>query len=254
MTHFSLHSFGWETVAVQLMNDFPRWKPDELRLVARRTDIPPNKLEGLYLKSWRMIRESALDRQKHQGIRSTDSGFIHEIEGQAWDQAKNANPFSGSRPPPFNEPPKHQYGFDERAAEKMYRDFFAGDPEFERMFRGHPFGGTASTGTGGLGGTGGAAEKPKSGPTTMEEMLRKAAGHGPWPGFDTRKPWGGAPAYLHMHFEVLQMMYPISMDDAKKQFRKRAMETHPDRNPTKTDEFKKVMSAWDLVKEFLERQ
>jgi len=263
MEHFSLHSFGWETVAIQLMNDFPRWKPDELRLVARRTDIAPNKLESLYLKSWRKIREPRLEEQKHHNVRrmNHESGFIQEIEGQAWEYGKNANPFSGAKPPPFRYevPPRHNYDFQGKSMEDIYSQMFGGDVErqkaFEDMLREdmNAWSGT-KTDKRTEQRTEPRQEPPKqSGASQMEDMMRRAAGQHARTGFDTKKPWQAAPAYLHMHFEILTMSYPITMDDAKKQFRKRAMETHPDRNPGKEEEFKKVATAWERIEEFLKR-
>ena len=62
----------------------------------------------------------------------------------------------------------------------------------------------------------------------------------------------GAPGYLQHHLKVLQIdVWPISMDDAKKRYRVRAMATHPDRTGGQDEEFKAVQAAWDEVEKAL---
>ncbi len=257
--HFGAHGFGYETVVVQLMNDFPRWLPDEMRLVASRTEVILQRIEALYLRSYRVIREVRLDEQKHSPLKhhqNSKPGFIKEIEGQAWDSAKNANPFGGARNSTGTSSSGDPNDYDEWV--QMYSQHFQGSLDadtLERLRRMH------------ANRRGSAEPNPRHqteedrrkqadyNASSIDEMLRRMRGNsqGTKKTFDTKRPWQAAPAYLHFHFEVMEMPYPISIDEAKKKYRELAMKTHPDRNGGNDEAFKKILTSWERIKEFLEK-
>jgi hypothetical protein len=203
-----VNGFNVSNLALQMMNEFPKWSESELELVSRESGFPIKQLLKMYHGLYRVVRERRIDEQKvTRNGRNHGVSFIQEVVGQSYEPPKNKSPFGQS------------YG--------QWGD---------------------STGT--------------SGPSPVEEMLRQygarfrpdsAAGKS----FDTRRPWSAAPALLHAHFEKLDMAFPISYTDAKKQYHKRAMETHPDKNQEKKTaaaDFQAVKNAWDRIRPFIEAQ
>lgn len=257
LQHFSAHLLGWEGVAVQMMNDYPRWLPDELRLVAKRTDIVPQKLENFYLKSYRLFREKRIDEQKHspkEKVHGAD--FIKEIEGQAYERPKQ---------PKSDWVDATQYtqqkgtSEDELAAELNRMHSQMDRESLEKIFRArgafneNAFNTTGRSGGMGGGFGGGAKQTPPDQNKFMDDLLKRARETGARTSFETKKPWGSAPGYLHAYLETLEMKWPVSREDAKKQYRAMAMKTHPDRNGGNADAFKKVQSAWERVEEYFEK-
>lgn len=201
-----LSGLNISNIALQMMNEFPKWREPELQLVALESGFPVKQLLRMYHSLYRTVRERRIEEQKN--TRNHGPGFIQEVVGQAYEPPKNKTPYSSW---------------------------------YENM---------GSTGTG------------TAGPTPMEEMLKKMSkehGQGSVAGkaFDTRRPWSSAPAFLHTQFEKLNMAFPISYADAKKQYHKRAMETHPDKNQGKATaaaDFQAVKVAWDRIRPFIESQ
>ena len=199
-----LSGLNVSNIALQMMNEFPKWREPELQLVAAESGFPPKHLLKMYHSLYRTVRERRIDEQKN--TRNHGIGFIQEVVGQAYEPPKNSTPYPNW---------------------------------YESM-------GNTKT----------------SGPTPMEEMLKKMSkehGQGSVAGkaFDTRRPWSSAPAFLHAQFEKLDMVFPISYTDAKKQYHKRAMETHPDKNQGKATaaaDFQAVKIAWDRIRPFIESQ
>ena len=66
----------------------------------------------------------------------------------------------------------------------------------------------------------------------------------------------GATSAFYDPFMVLGIDRKVGYDEAKKAFRKRALETHPDRHggdKLKEEEFKKVYRAWQDVQLYCQR-
>lgn len=49
------------------------------------------------------------------------------------------------------------------------------------------------------------------------------------------------------YYEVLGVSTTATIEEIKKAYRKRAVETHPDSNPDKSEEFRKVQEAYDVL-------
>lgn len=203
-----VNGFNVSHLALQMMNEFPKWSESELELVSRESGFPAKQLLKMYHGMYRIVRERRIDEQKvTRNGRNHGVSFIQEVVGQSYEPPKNKNPYGQS----------FQWVDEARAG--------------------------------------------TSGPSPMEEMLKQYAQYGKFSTsgkpFDTRKPWSAAPALLHPHFEKLNIPFPIAYAEAKKQYHKRAMETHPDKNQEKKTaaaDFQAVKAAWDRIRLFIEAQ
>src|SRR5271170_5476517 len=87
LDHFSSCLMPKDGVAIQLMNDFPVWTPDELAFVSLHCGLANAALERMYLKSYRLFREERIQQYKlSRGRPTVVDGAIREIEGQAYER------------------------------------------------------------------------------------------------------------------------------------------------------------------------
>jgi hypothetical protein len=236
LDHFSSCLMPKDGVAVQLMNDFPVWTPDELAFVAMHCGIQNAILERMYLKSYRLFREVRLQEQKplHGRAKAVD-GAIREIEGQEWERPKKeqakqqmgGNHFGGVDIDTILEEMR-KAGLDNPGHGRSFDDFVR---EFQSSSR---RGGKTS------------AQSQKEAQDAARRARQGAGSYTDTSGTQATKPWSAAPGYLHVHLAILELGWPVSRDDAKAKHREMAKKSHPDVGGS-TAAFQKVQLAWETL-------
>jgi DnaJ domain len=253
LDHFSSCMLSKESVAVQLLNDFPRWSVDELAFVALHCGIPNATLERAYLKSFRLFREQRQMEQKHlRKAPEIVNGAIQEIEGQAWErpsgdkakQSMGGNTFGGASPEDVLEEIR-KAGLDQGANGQSWNEFlkaFAGSKKGKTQTREEAMDAArkAKQGRGTYGDTFQEAQE--------KERARKAGGN---PHADMFSGTG-APGYLRAHLQVLELTWPTTREEAKAKHREMVKKHHPDVGGS-NDKFQQIQSAWERLSEYLDQ-
>ena len=246
LDHFSSCMMPKEGVAIQVLNDFPIWTADELAFIALHTGVSNAALERLYLKSWRLFREQRSMEQKHLR-KSPDivAGAIREIEGQAWErpapekakQTMGGNTFGGASVDDVLEEIR-KAGLDQNMHGQSLNDFLKamGGKKGKTQTREEAMD---------------AARKAKQGRgtygDTFQEAVDKQRARAADPVYAPN-----APAYLRAHLQILELLWPVTREDAKAAHRTQAKKFHPDVPGGNAEKFKRIQLAWEEIDKHLE--